>query len=273
MSDTEQYPSGRLLINDDLSDLTRTPEVIEQHILRRFSDEQQARELFAIDQQRQRTFERYVGEFNFKEVDRRRLQRYISTGKTDEGFVGVGVAHARAHIRNVVRLLRTHEHYHLALSDQSFETNFALKPGYAVLWERRAENGEGRIAGVVTGIRDTEPATVAEFEHRFELAWSAVPPIFRDKHHVIAWLERDWPRLKPACPKHSTTSSLSNRSAAHETSAGVFKPVGADSYLHVVRPIMVPEGFINVLFPQATEVAFVPVAEGLRMLFAKRVTV
>jgi hypothetical protein len=164
--------------------------VIEQHILRLFSNEQQVRELLALDQQRQRAFERYIGEFDFKElVDRRRLQRYIATGKTDEGFAGVGVAHARAHIRNVIRLLRAHERYYLALSDQRFETNFALKPGYAVLWERRAEDGDGRIDGVVTGIRDTEPGTVTEFERRFELAWSAVPPIFRDKRHVIAWLE------------------------------------------------------------------------------------
>jgi len=193
--EAEQHPGGRLLINDELSDLTRLSTLEEYHRLR-WDSADIASQIIAIDRQRHQAFLSYVHRFPFKEiVDRARLGRYIASGQIHQTR-RVEREVVQRHVRDVITLLRTQENYHLALSNQPSETNFAVKPGHAVLLERRAENGQGRIDGVYEGICDTDPATIVEFTRRFEATWEAVPHEYRERRHVIAWLEA---RLRDPC--------------------------------------------------------------------------
>jgi hypothetical protein len=78
------------------------------------------------------------------------------------------------HVRAVLYLLYTCDTYQLALSDQVFEANFAIKLNHAVLWEQRDERSEGRVGGVYKRIRDTDANALNSFTRTFEAAWDAV---------------------------------------------------------------------------------------------------
>lgn len=119
-----------------------------------------------------------------------RLAHYVFTGKAEDGYHGVDKSLAREHVLHVIELLKTYEHYHLGLSNSRFETNFAVKPGYGVMFEQRPEHGDHKLAGIFAGICETSPGAVSSFTRRFEDAWDALPPNCRDKQQVIAYLER-----------------------------------------------------------------------------------
>lgn len=187
--ETERLPGGRLLVNDDLSDVTRPPLVSEQYYLRHAAEPERSA-LLTIEHERQQLFTAQLAAYPYREiVDQRRLERYIATGTLDSGRIQIGVELAREHILAVITILRTQPNYELALSDMPFETNFLIKPGHAVLWEQRAEDGESTIDGFLEGVRDTDRGTVANFEQRFAAAWERIPKERRRKESVIQWLE------------------------------------------------------------------------------------
>jgi hypothetical protein len=157
----------------------------------RAQDEHAVQQLVDVDIQRQKLFLEQVQYFSFKEiVHQSRLAYYIMTGRTHDGYADIGKAAAREHILHIIQLLKTYDNYHLGLSNQLFEMNFAVKPDYAVLVEQRAQHGESKLAGFYEGICDTHPSTVMAFTRRFEDAWSALTEECRAKKSVIARLQQ-----------------------------------------------------------------------------------
>jgi len=102
----------------------------------------------------------------------------------------------REHLENVIRVLRAHDNYQLALADPSEEEIARISP--RTMWE---VTGNAR-ALVNTRTLDTndrvtemdlmidEPTIVAAFHHHFEQTWDRIAPQHKEKTHVIAWLSR-----------------------------------------------------------------------------------
>lgn len=191
MLEIERHQSGRLLIKDHLSDLTYPLETLTHYHRFHAQDEKEVDQLVQIDQQRQNLFHQYVQRFPFREIiSIGRLAHYVFTGKDDDGNQGIDKALARDHVLHVIELLKTYEYYQLGLSSKRFEVNFAVKPGYGVLFEQRPEHGDHKLAGIFAGICEMNQVTISSFTRRFEDAWAALPQNCRDKQEVIAYLER-----------------------------------------------------------------------------------
>lgn len=102
----------------------------------------------------------------------------------------------REHLENVIRLLRTHENYQLALADPAEEEAARISP--ETMWEvtgntralvnTRTLDTNGQVAEMDLLI--DESTIVAAFHHHFEQTWERIAPRNKEKAHVIDWLSR-----------------------------------------------------------------------------------
>jgi len=98
-----------------------------------------------------------------------------------------------------VELLRTYENYHLALirdyemkdvDEESFQMSakWQVSGDNTVFIGTRIADQQGRL--VPANLHITEPTVANGFREHFYQMWQRIPPLFRERERVIAWLER-----------------------------------------------------------------------------------
>ncbi len=110
-----------------------------------------------------------------------------------------------AHLRNTVKLLRTHARYHLALVSEHqandtgpngipIETMWEVTGDNSVFMATRLPDKTGNLASV--NLHITEPTVAGGFREYFRQMWQRIPPTHREKDDVIRWIERQISELE-----------------------------------------------------------------------------
>lgn len=103
------------------------------------------------------------------------------------------------HLRNVVWLLQTYPHYHLALVDErqtsaSDATGIPMDLKWSVMGRRSAFVGvrlpTASGSPLDASVQISEPTVVEGFYDYFQQLWERIPPGNRERERVIAWLEQ-----------------------------------------------------------------------------------
>jgi hypothetical protein len=119
---------------------------------------------------------------------------YMGTGKRDP-LTKMPVPERKAHLENLVRVLREQENFELALVEAdrdgivvSQHTFWEVVGGTHALVNTQAYDGDGDRIPLEMII--DEPTLGAAFQHYFDSLWERISPRNRDKDYVIWWLER-----------------------------------------------------------------------------------
>jgi len=131
------------------------------------------------------------------------IERLVRTGAYPDGDPSNGPHQGkkavREHLQNTVELLRTYENYHLALirdyemkdvDEESFQMSakWQVSGDNTVFIGTRIADQQGRL--VPANLHITEPTVANGFREHFYQMWQRIPPLFRERERVIAWLER-----------------------------------------------------------------------------------
>lgn len=222
-------PGDRFLVKNGLS-ILRIPNGIFSGWVRRLSsqadDSRSAWIPTLVENRLQRVaaFNEQVRRWRFIDLcSKPAIERMVSTGTYTSDLTGAALATQRqgifrlidasdapatleeraAILRSVVDLLRTHPNYELGLLDDTLAQEAA-----ETYWEIKGIDGDAVLlldTWCLTGkgpaeinLEIGEPAIVEAFRTYFLSLWEGLPPQYRHKDQVIAWLEGQIDRIPQA---------------------------------------------------------------------------
>jgi hypothetical protein len=206
----EQY-GGHCLVKDGLSQLSEPPEWSHTDAHWVLHSRHRGDSLAALIDSRQRqiaAFEAQVAHHRYRDIcPMRAVIRLVQQGhylqSSDIDSFVEPIADRVAHLERVIALLRTHDHYELALVDEGQEEAaipilenryWEVIGGMRVFTNVHVRSSHGRT--VHTGLAIAEPTLVSAFQDYFDVLWGRIAHRDKDKGFVIWWLERQLESLR-----------------------------------------------------------------------------
>ncbi len=199
----EQY-GGHGLVKDGLSQLSEPPawSCPDAHWARHSRHRGETlSELIDTGKRQIAAFEAHVAHHVYRDIcPMRAVTQLVQKGHylqgSDIDSYVQPIADRIAHLEHVIVLLRTHDHYELALVDEGQEEHIPILTnrywevigGMRVFTSMHVRGSEGRI--LHTGLLIAEPTLVSAFQDYFNDLWERIAPRDKDKGFVIWWLER-----------------------------------------------------------------------------------
>lgn len=206
LAQLENAAGGRFAMKlDGLSALTRPESYYEpdSSFMNWHSQEERTRLTQAM-YERWQAFNRYVSLYPYRDVcSQSSVVRYVKHGifaHDDTDFTGgdrenriANEPERQDHLKNVIRMLRDHENYELALVDEMEEKQLL----HSAQWEAVGESGvalevmthDAEGSEMPVELHITEPSIVKAFQAYGRQIWKSISLANRDKQQVIAWLQ------------------------------------------------------------------------------------
>lgn len=206
-AEAESYPGGRVAVKDGLSFLTEPPAWYQEDwpllTATGLSSSACAR---ILENQRRRlaAFYSHVTSLPYRDIcPRRAVERLVSEGETNRNDRLFGIQLSREECREqleyTLSLLKTYEHYQLALIDEEERQAIPSEMFWEVAGERSvvmntwATDIHGK--DVIVDLVINEPTIAHAFHDYFAEVWENIAPAHKDRAQVIAWLEQQLARL------------------------------------------------------------------------------
>ncbi|HEY7349195.1 MAG TPA: hypothetical protein VH599_12855 [Ktedonobacterales bacterium] len=202
-ADAEDQPGGRLAVKDGFTFLTEPPAWYRQGaLLAQVIAESGVPLNAALECQfrRQTAFQANVAVHPYRDICARRgIERLIHHGEAPRndrlppGFT-LSEKARRQQLEYAIHLLRTHEHYELAIIDEEEEQFVPSEMFWEVAGQHTAlmlswstdRTGKDIMIELVIN----ESTIVHAFHDYFTELWERIAPEHKDKAHIIAWLEQ-----------------------------------------------------------------------------------
>lgn len=208
-AEAESQPGGRFAVKDGFTFLTEPPSWYQPGGLMgqvlEFSSPDLA---FALEQQRRRqaAFQANISTHPYRDISSRRgIEQLAQCGavpRSDRYPPGFRLPPAarREHLERAIHLLRTNQHYELALIDEEEEQFVPTEMFWEVVGKQTvlmlcwSTDMSGKDVQVELLIH--EPTIVHAFHDYVAELWDRIAPAHKDKTQVIAWLEQQIASLR-----------------------------------------------------------------------------
>jgi hypothetical protein len=204
----EAHRGGRLALKDGLSTTTQPEDWFTDSPIKRTPTTLSLETWENVARTRTErigNFKRYLALYDFYDIcTERSIAKLALNGvypSDDPVNWGPQPPHIRLeHLRNVLYLLNTYQHYHLGLIPDcqvnSSEANgipvdvkFAVTADNSVFLSYRGADSSGRSG--IQGMRILEPTVAAGFTRYFEDdLWKKIPELNRERNHTIAFIKQ-----------------------------------------------------------------------------------
>lgn len=209
-ADAEAHPGGRVTVKDGLTFLAEPPSWYQAESLLAPAIQVSRPALsvvFECQQRRYESFQTHITSSTYRDIcPKRAIERLIRQGKPPRndripGFRFPAEAR-RAQLEYTLYVLKTYEHYQLALIDEEEEEMIPTE----MFWEVAGGNTvlmltwSTDVSGndIIVDLVIQEPTIVRAFQDHFEDLWKRIAPHNKEKCAVIAWLEQQISLLKLA---------------------------------------------------------------------------
>ncbi|HEU5368653.1 MAG TPA: hypothetical protein VFU69_09320, partial [Ktedonobacterales bacterium] len=210
LTEAESHPGGRMAVKDGLTFLTEPPAWYREDwpVLHSIglSDPAQTR-ILESQRRRRAAFHTHIPNSPYQDIcPRHAIERLVSGGETNRNDRMFGIhltsEECREQLEYTLLLLKTHEHYQLALIDEEEEQAIPTE----MFWEVAGASTvvlntwatETHGKDVLVDVVINEPTIAHAFHDYFEELWERIAPAHKDKAQVIAWLEQQLALLNAA---------------------------------------------------------------------------
>lgn len=186
----EKKPGQRLLVSKFPSQLTLPQNIIErQGDYNKILSPNARERIVKLTEQRKKRFREVLREYGERCIhSTESIKRYLSKDLKHN----LSLNDRRAHVRNLIELLKEYEHFKIALARAEPEMEFVIKCGWGASLRGTAREVASDHDAVICGplyIFWDNKTTVYSFVVDFEHAWQKIPPECRNKENVISILE------------------------------------------------------------------------------------